>query len=239
MAAGEPSREKLPSAAWAATIPVAAGLATGILFVLIFSVYATGSQDARPRDREITWYNDNGEIACGQPIEIVKARAPFAVPLPTALPAGYSLQYADYSGVKEVFMEFYNSTICGGDGPKSLHDGTIEIRIDPFSERIAGTNAAERIDGSQYTEGRFQTLQNAGSIDARKYAFSDGNRHAVGYNAGTGTSVAVDENNVTIHAEQYDYPSSLWVVDDEKDIIYRLEAHMPIDELARIAESMK
>ena len=61
----------------------------------------------------------------------------------------------------------------------------------------------------------------------------------MGFNGGNGISKAVDENNVVIHTEQFDYPSSLWVVDDDKGIIYRLQARMAIEELVRIAESMK
>lgn len=218
--------------------PAITGLVTGVLLVLIFSTFVSGSLNSKPHNREITWYKDNGEVACSQPIEIVKARAPFPVPLPTALPEGYSLQYADYSGVREVFMEFYNATICGDDGPKSLQEGIVEIRIAPFDERITGTGA-NAINGTQYTDERYETYQSAGNIDARKYAFSDGNRQAVGYNAGIGISKAIDENNVVIHTEQFDYPSSLWVVDDGKGIIYRIETRMPIEELVKVAESMK
>lgn len=219
--------------------PVVAGLATGFLLILVFSTYVSGSLDNKPPHRqEITWYDVNAEIACSQPIEIVKARAPFPVPLPTMLPLGYSLQYADYSGVKEVFMEYYNATICGSDGPKSLRDRTMEIRIAPFDERITGA-ASNTMNGTKYTDKQFQTYQSVGNIDARKYVFSDGHRHAVGFNGGIGISKAVDENNVVIHTEQFDYPSSLWVVDDDKGIIYRLQARMAIEELVRIAESMK
>lgn len=129
-------------------------------------------------------------------------------------------------------------TICGSDGPKSLQDGTIEIRVAPFDERITGT-AVNVTSGAQYIEKRFQTYQNAGNIDARKYIFSDSDRHAVGYNAGIGTSTAIDENNIVVHREQFDYPSSLWVVDDDKGIIYKLEARMQLGELVKIAESMR
>lgn len=220
--------------------PVVAGLATGFLLILVFSTYVSDSLDSKPpHRREITWFNANGEIACSQPIEIVKARAPFPVPLPAVLPSGYSLQYADYSGVKEVFMEYYNATICGSDGPKSLRDGTMVIRMAPFDERITGA-ASNAMNGTQYTDTQFQTYQSVGNIDARKYVFSDGHRHAVGFNGGIGISKAIDGNNVVvINTEQFDYPSSLWVVDDEKGIIYRLQARMPIEELVRVAESMK
>ena len=219
--------------------PVVAGLLTGFLFILVFSTYVRGSLDSKPsHPRENTWLNANGGIACSQPIEIVKARASFPVPLPALLPSGYCLQYANYSGVKEVFMEYYNATICGRAGPKSLRGGTMEIRTAPFDERITGA-ASNAMNGTQYTDKQFQTYQSAGNIDARKYVFSDGQRHAVGFNGGIGISKAIDGNNVVINTEQFDYPSSLWVVDDGKGIIYRLQARMPIEEPVRIAESMK
>jgi hypothetical protein len=114
------------------SIPVIAGLASGIALLAIFSVIFTS-------------HSSQSDVVCGESIEKIKKKAraneSFAILIPTNLPEGYSLQTTDYLPNVVVFMQYFNRLLCNPDVPYSPEEGVIEIVEGPLSSI---TNAKKR-----------------------------------------------------------------------------------------------
>lgn len=163
---------------------------------------------------------------CGRSLDQVKADAKFPVLTPTTLPEGYSLKSADYLPPDRVTLLYADGNVCGENAQK-LKDGVIELVAGPLNTISDAKNGQEYVN----------KLVNWEKANATAFDF-DG-KHAVGYPAGVGTSKAIDENDKVVYTYQYDYPASIWVVDDFSGTVYRLMAYTPIENLATIARSLK
>lgn len=142
--------------------PVIAGLAVGIAFVMVFSIFPLLPNSHNNKGviapQQTFLYEDNNVntlIICGQPLQVVRSHADFPILTPTLLPNGYSLQYADISPTKDVFLYYYNMTICDHDNPKSLQDGAIEIVME--SDKRAAAIFGEKT-GKDYIQHEYQRL---------------------------------------------------------------------------------
>ncbi len=164
---------------------------------------------------------------CGQSLDQVKADAKFPVLTPTTLPEGYSLKSADYLPPDRVTLQYADGNVCGEDAQK-LKDGVIELVAGPLN------TISDAKSGQEYVDKLVKNWEKANAT-----AFDFDGKHAVGYPAGVGTSEAIDENDEVVHTYQYDYPASIWVVDDSSGTVYRLTAYTPIEDLAAVARSLK
>jgi hypothetical protein len=169
---------------------------------------------------------------CDNTLETARSQVPFPVKTPSVLPEGYRLQSVTVTPGVYVLMKYYDGAVCGPDG-KSLRDGVLEIAADSFSQYTANENAEEYIN-------RIANGYRDHGINATTYQFSP-TIHAVAYPAGIGTSNAydVDQNNKLVHSYQYDYPASIRLVDDSNGTVHNLTAFLPVEDLVKIAESLK
>src|SRR5690606_34137134 len=109
---------------------------------------------------------------------------------------------------------------CGGEGMR-LMDGAIELVEAPLKELTTEKSGAEYI-AQQLPK------YEAKEMNAQSFEFSNGMK-AIGYPAGIGTSRAIDENNVVVHTENYDYAADIWVFDDQTSTVYRITAFLPFE----------
>jgi hypothetical protein len=167
---------------------------------------------------------------CGESLEHVRSIVSISVRTPTTLPEGYALKAVDFSPPNTIYMKFSDGPVCGGDGMK-LRDGVIELNQGPLSALTTEKSGADYI---QQQLPKYEASQ----MGAETYEFANG-LIAIGYPAGVGTSEAIDENNVVVHSEKYDYPASIWAFDDRSQTIYYLKAYLPLEDLVKIAESLK
>lgn len=174
------------------------------------------------------------EGVCGEPIESVKSVAPFTVLLPTNLPKGYSLQSVDYVPNVTVIMQYFTRSLCDPNNPYSPEEGVIEIVEAPLSQ------VSNAKSGREYVQTEMEKYGSVG-INATSYVFRDGRMNAVGYEAGKGTTKAIDENGTIVQETEFEYSAHLWVVDDKTGTIVKIEARsseIPLEQLALIAESL-
>jgi hypothetical protein len=164
---------------------------------------------------------------CGQALETIKSRTPFPVLTPTMLPQGYSLKSTDFVAPDRVTLQYSDGNVCG-DNAKKLKDGVIELVAGPLSTISAAKTGQEYADS---------LARNWVNVNATTFDF--GGKHAIGYPVGVGTSKTTDENNIVVHTYKYDYPASIWVVDDTTGTVYRLTGYLPLEDLAKITQSLK
>jgi len=116
----------------------------------------------------------NDKAICGQSIESVKENAPFPLLLPQTLPAGYSLQSADYVPGIYATTKFFSKSPCDPNVSYSPEQGEIEIVQSPLSQ------VTTTISGKEYVQSEIAKLA-ASNINATSYAFQDGRMYGVGY----------------------------------------------------------
>lgn len=164
---------------------------------------------------------------CGQALDTIKSRAPFPVLTPTTLPQGYSLKSTDFVAPDRVTLQYSDGNVCG-DNAKKLKDGVLELVAGPLS------TISDAKTGQEYADNLAKSWRNANAT-----TFDFGGKYAIGYPAGVGTSKTIDENNVVVHTYKYDYPASIWVVDDSTGTVYRLTGYVPLEDLSKVAQSLK
>lgn len=168
-------------------------------------------------------------VQCGESLESIRDRAPFRILVPALLPDGYALQGSDYSISDTVILAYADANVCGADG-KKLKDGMLEIVVTTL-DSLGYTIGNDFVDAQARTyEGR--------ELGVQTYTFDNGNR-AIGYPVGIGTSKVIDENDNVINQENYNYPASVMMVDEDSKTAYSLRAFMPLEDLVKIAQSMK
>lgn len=164
---------------------------------------------------------------CGQDLATVKSKAPFPILTPTMLPQGYMLKSVDFVAPDRATLQYSDGNVCG-ENAKKLRDGVIELVAGPLS------TISDAKTGQEYIDSLMKNWANANAT-----TFDFGGKYAVGYPAGVGTSRTIDENNVVVHTYKYDYPASIWLVDDSTGTVYRLTGYVPLEDLAKIAQSLK
>ncbi len=207
------------------TIPAVAGLAVGIMLVLVFSsIFVSGS------------LNSSEEVLCWYSIEEVKENASFEILLPEKLPDGYSLQSVDFVPPDiSVHMQYFTRPVCDPDNPSSPEEGYIEIVESPLS-RVSSART-----GEEYVQRAIASLAESG-LEGKSYVFQNGRMHAAGYDRGFSESIAMDENGEIVHRSIIEHPATIWVVDDKTGAIVKIQARstdIPLEQLAAIAESLK
>jgi|SRR5581483_6115868 len=211
----------------------------GAILTVVFAMTLTQSNSGDTQDityipKHVLGLQTDNELpraeatsACGQDLTTIKSKAPFRVVEPTVLPQGYSLKSTDFVAPDRVTLQYSDGNVCG-ENAKRLRDGVIELVAGPLS------TISNAKTGQEYTD---SLAKNWTNVNATTFDF--GGKHAIGYPAGVGTSKATDENNIVVQTYQYDYPASIWVVDDSTSTAYRLTAYIPLEDLAKIAESLK
>lgn len=164
---------------------------------------------------------------CGQDLATVKSKALFPILTPTTLPQGYSLKSVDFVSPDRATLQYFDGNVCG-ENAKRLRDGVFELVAGPL-----GT-ISDAKTGQEYAETQMKNWANA---NATTLVF--GGKYAIGYPAGVGASRAIDENNVVVYTQNYDYPASIWIVDDSTGTAYRLTGYTPFEDLVKIAQSLK
>lgn len=168
-------------------------------------------------------------VTCDQSISEVKASAPFPVLTPTVMLEGYSLKGAEYIAPDRVSLKYSDGNVCGQNA-KTLRDGVIEIIAGPLN------TASDAKDGSEFVS-RF--VENAAKKNTEVQTYIFNGKNAVGYQAGLGKSLTIDENNQVILEESFDYPATVFLVDDNTKTLYRLNGFVPLEDLSYIAQSLK
>lgn len=169
---------------------------------------------------------------CNPRLEEVQSKIPFELLTPTVLPSNYALRSAGFLTEDSVLLKFSDQNTCGGN--LSLKNGAIYLAAGLLDESSAATN------GVDYTTKEHKRLTAAGISDTQIFNLdSTPTRYAVGYPAGVGESIIINEKNEVLLTENYDYPADLWVVDDSNGTIYRITAFMPLEDLVAIAESLE
>ncbi|MGI0016518.1 MAG: hypothetical protein ACREBU_24110, partial [Nitrososphaera sp.] len=112
-----------------------------------------------------------------------------------------------------------------------LRDGAIELVAAPLSALTTEKSGADYI---AMQEPKYDEK----GMNAQPLDLSNGMK-AIGYASGIGTSRAIDENDVAVHSEEYDYAADIWVFDDDTKTVYRITAFLPFEDLVKIAESLK
>ncbi|MEP0824067.1 MAG: hypothetical protein HRF40_01125 [Nitrososphaera sp.] len=208
----------------------------GALLVAVFAPTASpeGEQGMSYIPKRILGLQTGDELpsaeaaeACGESLETIKSEAPFPVLTPGTLPEGYSLKSADYVPPDRVTLHYFDANVCG-DNAGRLRDGVIELVAGPLNTITDARN------GQEYVDRLVESWQKANAT-----AFNFDGKPAVGYPAGVGTSRAIDENGEVVHTYQYDYPASIWVVDDTTSTVYKLTGYIPLEDLTVIARSLK
>lgn len=202
-------------------------LLVSLTFAVLFSLMYISTVYSPPLGFE-------NESVCGESIEIVKSKAPFTVLLPTKVPDGYSLQSVDYVPNVTVIMQYFTRSLCDPNNPYSPEEGVIEIVEAPLNQVSNATSGEEHV---QTEMAKYESV----GINATSYVFRDGRMNAVGYEAGKGTSRAIDENGMIVQESEFEYSAHLWVVDDKTGTIVKIEARspdIPLELLAKIGESL-
>lgn len=170
---------------------------------------------------------------CNPNIEEVKSKVPFKLLVPTVLPDGYDLRSAGSITDDSILLKFSDKDTCGEN--LSLKDGAIYYAAGLLSIATTETN------GADYVAKEHARFIDAGINDAQIFNINDtSTRYAVGYPAGVGESLIINEKNgEVLLTENYDYAADLWVVDDQNHTVYRITAFMPLEDLVAIGKSLE
>jgi len=174
----------------------------GILFSLLYASQAVSS------------VNGNN---CGESIKVVRAKAPFPILLPAALPMGYSLQSVDYVPNVFVSLQYLTRSLCDPNSPYSVEEGVIEIVEGPLSQN------SDAKSGGEYVQRELKKYEFS-NINATSFVFQNGRMHAVGYDVGP------------------NYKAHLFVVDDKTGTLIKIEArsaNIQLKDLSKIGESLE
>lgn len=175
-----------------------------------------------------TNYYAEAAFQCGESLNTIKSKAPFAILTPKVLPSGYQLQGADYANADRVILRYSDSNVCGPDG-KRLRDGVLEVVVAPTSSLAK--------NGTAFINSEYEGFKSRESLAATKFTLSNGNP-AFGYPSGVGTSKTYGDNDQLMKEEKFDYPAVVFVADEKTQTLYGLKAFMPMEDLVKIAESL-
>ncbi|MEW5841601.1 MAG: hypothetical protein AB1753_11430 [Thermoproteota archaeon] len=166
--------------------------------------------------------------ACGESLASARAKASFKIATPTVMPEGYTLKGATASEDR-VQLYYSDNEVCGPNA-KKLRDGIIALYAGPL-------NTVDDARNGEEFSAKYLKIYNDSGVNATAFVFPNGMR-GVGYPAGVGTSHFIDDG-VETRTESYDYPASVWAIDDANKVAYRLEAFIPLEDLIKIAGSLK
>lgn len=166
---------------------------------------------------------------CGESLDSAREKASFTLLAPSVMLESYTLKAAVAQA--ELVQLFYSDGEVCGDNAKTLVDGVVRVYATPMSR------ATDAADGTQYVTEQQKFYQDNG-ISATTYSFSNGMK-AVGYPAGIGTSNTIDEKGDNIMQSNYDYPATIFIIDDKEKVAYKFEAFIPLEDLVKIASSLQ
>lgn len=170
----------------------------------------------------------DASVICDETLASVKQKAPFPVLTPTVMLEGYSFKGAQYVEPSRVHLKYSDSNVCG-ENAKTLRDGVIEIIAGPLDTAFEAKNGTEFV--AKFVE------NSASTKNVETFVFNG--KKAVGFPAGVGKSIVIDENDTIINEGSFDYPATVFVVDDSSKMIYRLNGFVPLEDLVKISESLK
>jgi hypothetical protein len=157
------------------------------------------------------------------PVLDESSRVKYQIRTPHILPEGYSLQGIDVTderGIEMVTLYYWNKPLCNIEevaGSAALN-GAVVIHI-AKSMRVPESHAQIiNAVNKEVPEHNIHHMEVNGST-------------AIGYDPSSGLSV-----NAVNGKDPFPYPARIFFVNNK--ILYHLEANMPLEDLARIAESI-
>jgi hypothetical protein len=160
------------------------------------------------------------------PVLDESSKVKYQIKTPHLLPVGYSLQGVDVvssNGVEMVTLYYWNKSLCNiGDdlaGGPALN-GAVIVRI---------------ANSLRVPEGHAEMIQVVNKV-VPKYNMHQlviNGKPAIGYDSSSGLSI----NAVNSVEDEFPYPARIFFVNNK--ILYNIEANMPLEDLVKIAESIK
>lgn len=180
----------------------------------------------------------NVPVKCFKDFDEVISKAKYKVMTPHLLPVGYSLQGADYTldtnvanGAKLVSLYYWDKPLCGVStqytgGP--VLNGAIALHVTNYPE-ITDTKAA------------LQSVIDTSEPEYNVHFVTVNEHTGVGWEAGTGKSIFILEDGTVVQEGTFPYPSRVmfYIPGENSNILYHIEANMPLEDILKIARSIR
>lgn len=169
-------------------------------------------------------------------LDEAQSKVPFKIRTPHVLPIGYKLQAVDVvTGLGGwVSLSYWDKSMCPFSESLDAYVFKGVIRVNAYIPHEI--SQGDYVSGNDYLNKVLPTLQ-GGLADVKSLALSG--KLGVGWSPFTGVNRVEDINGNVIKEDALPMPGAIWMLYEQDKIEYKVVANMPVEDIAKIAESLR